>query len=104
VRILTRYIWKEVLSHALLGGVLFTFVLFMKNLDQLVEMGVRNRSSISGVVEIILFTLPNTFTYTIPMAVLVGVLLGLSAWPQTTRSWLCVLRELGFGALSGRSP
>ena len=31
MRILTRYILREVTSHALLGGALFTFVLFMRD-------------------------------------------------------------------------
>jgi len=63
VRIFTRYIWNEVLSHALLGGALFTFILFMKNLGQLLEMAARNTASLGGVAQIFLFTLPNTFTF-----------------------------------------
>ena len=38
MRILTRYILREVLSHALLGGVLFTFVLFMRDLGRILEL------------------------------------------------------------------
>ena len=49
MRILTRYIWKEVLSHALLGGVLFTFILIMKYLGQLLEMAARNSASMGSV-------------------------------------------------------
>ena len=30
LRIFTRYILREVVGYALLGGVLFTFILFMK--------------------------------------------------------------------------
>jgi LPS export ABC transporter permease LptG/LPS export ABC transporter permease LptF len=78
VRILTRYILGEILSHALIGCVIFTFILFMKELPRILEMVVRNSSSFTSVVQIVLFTLPNFFMVTIPMAVLVGVLLGLS--------------------------
>jgi LPS export ABC transporter permease LptG/LPS export ABC transporter permease LptF len=78
VRILTRYILGEILSHALIGGVIFTFVLFMKELPRILEMVVRNNSSFSSVVDIILFILPNFLMVTIPLAVLVGVLLGFS--------------------------
>src|SRR6185437_7276933 len=78
VRILTRYIRKEVLSHAFLGGLLFTFVLVMPNLPSLMELIVRNSASLGVVGEIFLLTLPNMLTVTIPMAVLVGILLGLS--------------------------
>jgi LPS export ABC transporter permease LptG/LPS export ABC transporter permease LptF len=78
VRILTRYILREILSHALIGCVIFTFILFMKELPRILEMVVRNSSSFASVVRIVLYTLPNFFMVTIPMAVLVGVLLGLS--------------------------
>jgi len=78
VRILTRYITGEILSHAVIGGVIFTFILFMKELPRILEMVVHNSSSFNSVVKIVLFMLPNFFMITIPMAVLVGVLLGLS--------------------------
>lgn len=95
MRILTRYILKEVLSHALLGGVLFTFVLFMKELGPLIEIAVRNSTSLGSVVEIFLLMLPNMFTLTIPMAVLVGVLLGLSR--LAADSEITAMRASGIG-------
>jgi lipopolysaccharide export LptBFGC system permease protein LptF len=75
VRILTRYILGEILSHTLIGCVIFTFILFMKELPKVLEMVVRNSSTFTSVVEVVLFMLPNFFKVTIPMAVLVGVLL-----------------------------
>jgi LPS export ABC transporter permease LptG/LPS export ABC transporter permease LptF len=95
VRILTRYIWKEVLSHALLGGVLFTFILLMKYLGQLLEMAARNSASMGSVAKIFLFLLPNTLSLTIPMAVLVGVLLGLSR--LAADSEITAMRAVGIG-------
>ena len=78
VRILTRYILGEILSHALIGCALFTFILFMPHLPQILETVVRNSSTLSNVAQIFLFTLPYLLNVTIPMSVLVGVLLGLS--------------------------
>jgi LPS export ABC transporter permease LptF/LPS export ABC transporter permease LptG len=95
VRILTRYILREVLTHAFLGGVLFTFVLFMKELGPLLELAVRNSTSSSAVVEIFLLMLPNMFTVTIPMAVLVGILLGLSR--LAADSEITAMRASGVG-------
>jgi LPS export ABC transporter permease LptG/LPS export ABC transporter permease LptF len=95
VRILTRYILKEVLTHGLLGGVLFTFVLFMKELGPLLELAVRNSTSTSTVGEIFLLMLPNMFTVTIPMAVLVGTLLGLSR--LAADSEITAMRASGVG-------
>ncbi|HEX3436376.1 MAG TPA: LPS export ABC transporter permease LptG [Pseudacidobacterium sp.] len=95
MRILTRYILKEVLSHAMIGGVLFTFVLFMKELGPLLEVAVRNSTSISTVFAIFLLMMPNMFTVTIPMAVLVGVLLGLSR--LAADSEITAMRASGVG-------
>jgi LPS export ABC transporter permease LptG/LPS export ABC transporter permease LptF len=95
VRILTRYILKEVLSHALLGGALFTFVLFMRDLPHLLELVVRNSASLGMVAEIFMLTLPNMFTVTIPMAVLVGILLGLSR--LASDSEITAMRASGVG-------
>jgi LPS export ABC transporter permease LptG/LPS export ABC transporter permease LptF len=95
VRIFTRYIWNEVVSHALLGGALFTFILFMKNIGELLEMAARNSESLGGVAKVFLFMLPNTLTLTIPMAVLVGVLLGLSR--LSADSEITAMRAVGIG-------
>ena len=78
MRILTRYILGEILSHALIGCALFTFILFMPHLPQILETVVRNSSTLSNVAQIFLYTLPYLLNVTIPMSVLVGVLLGLS--------------------------
>ncbi|MFY9938232.1 MAG: LptF/LptG family permease [Silvibacterium sp.] len=98
MRILTRYILKEVLSHAFIGGALFTFVLFMRDLPHLLELVVRNSASLGTVVEIFLLTLPNMFTVTIPMAVLVGILLGLSR--LAADSEITAMRAAGIGVWS----
>ena len=95
MRILTRYILGEISSHALLGCALFTFILFMKPLEQILEMVVRNSSSFLTVFQVFLFTLPNIFLLSIPMAVLVGVLLGLSR--LAADSEVTAMRASGFG-------
>lgn len=95
MRILRRYILGEVFSHALIGCALFTFILFMRDLGHILEILVRNSASVTNVVEIFLFTLPNTFTLTIPMAVLVGILLGLSR--LAADSEITAMRASGVG-------
>jgi LPS export ABC transporter permease LptG/LPS export ABC transporter permease LptF len=95
VRILTRYILGEILSHALIGCVIFTFILFMKELPRILEMVVHNSSTFVSVVQVVLFTLPNFFMLTIPMAVLVGVLLGLSR--LAADSEIIAVRASGLG-------
>jgi LPS export ABC transporter permease LptG/LPS export ABC transporter permease LptF len=95
VRILTRYILGEILSHALIGCVVFTFILFMHDLNHILEMVIRNSSTWVDVLEVFLFTMPNFFKVTIPMAVLVGILLGLSR--LAADSEIIAMRASGMG-------
>src|SRR5271166_1719145 len=67
----------------------------MKELPHVLEMVVHNSSSLVSVVEVILFLMPNFFMITIPMAVLVGVLLGLSR--LAADSEIIAMRASGLG-------
>ncbi len=98
MRLLTRYILREVLSYALLGGVLFTFVLFASKLGNLLEIVVRNSASLADVARLVAYSLPEVLVVTIPMAVLVGILLGLSR--LAADSEITAMRASGMGALS----
>ncbi len=95
MRILTRYILKEVLSHAFIGGAIFTFVLFIRYLPALLDLLVRNSASLGSVLKIVLYMLPDMLTVTIPMAVLVGILLGLSR--LAADSEVTAMRASGIG-------
>ena len=95
MRILTRYILGEILSHTLIGCALFTFILFMPQLPHILEIVVRSSSTWADVGEIFLFTLPNLFRVTIPMSVLVGILLGLSR--LAADSEIVAMRASGLG-------
>jgi LPS export ABC transporter permease LptF/LPS export ABC transporter permease LptG len=77
MRILDRYIVREVVRHALLGLVIFTFVLFVPKLVRLMELFVRHSGSGAQIARLFISILPGVFVFTIPMAVLIGVLLGL---------------------------
>ncbi|HEY6306763.1 MAG TPA: LptF/LptG family permease [Candidatus Angelobacter sp.] len=78
MRIFTRYILKEVLSHGLIGASVFTFVIFMRDLAQLLELIVRGSAPVPSVAQLFFLILPKILIVTIPMGVLVGTLLGLS--------------------------
>ncbi|MGC2765841.1 MAG: LPS export ABC transporter permease LptF, partial [Candidatus Acidiferrum sp.] len=77
MRLLDRYIAREVIRHAFLGLIIFTFVLFIPQLVKLMQIFVRHSGSMSQVVTLFLSVVPSVLVFTIPMAVLVGVLLGL---------------------------
>src|SRR5512140_1487346 len=95
MRILTRCILREVLSHALLAAAVFTFVIFLRDLERILEVVVRNSAPLPSVAEIFFFTLPGALTVTIPMAVLVGILIGLSR--LAADSEITAMRASGIG-------
>jgi LPS export ABC transporter permease LptF/LPS export ABC transporter permease LptG len=97
MRLLTRYILREVVSYALLGAVLFTFVLFMRDMPKILELVVRDSASLTDVLRIFAYTLPNTLTVTLPTAVLAGILLGLSR--LAADSEITAMRACGIGAV-----
>src|SRR5438105_3832368 len=95
MRILTRYILREITSHALIGAGVFTFVLFTRGLGRLLELVVRNSAPFPSVAEIFFFTVPVALIYTIPMGVLVGILIGLSR--LAADSEITAMRASGIG-------
>jgi LPS export ABC transporter permease LptG/LPS export ABC transporter permease LptF len=98
MRILTRYILREVTSHALIGAAIFTFVLFTRDLGRILELVVRASAPLPSVAEVFLFTVPVALTYTIPMSVLVGILIGLSR--LAADSEITAMRASGMGVWS----
>ncbi|HXP71857.1 MAG TPA: LPS export ABC transporter permease LptF [Candidatus Dormibacteraeota bacterium] len=77
MRLLDRYITREVASHAILGLAVFTFVFFVPQLVRLMDLIVRHSGGTWTVAKLFLCSLPPVLTFTLPMAVLVGVLIGL---------------------------
>jgi LPS export ABC transporter permease LptF/LPS export ABC transporter permease LptG len=95
MRIIDKYICKEVFSHALVGLLIFTFVLFVPKLITLMTIVVRHSASASRLGLLFLCVFPYVLTFTLPMAVLVGVLIGLGR--MSADSELIALSALGVG-------
>jgi LPS export ABC transporter permease LptF/LPS export ABC transporter permease LptG len=98
MRILTRYILREVTAHALIGAGIFTFVLFTRDLGHILELVVRASAPLPSVAQIFFFTVPMALTYTLPMSVLVGILIGLSR--LAADSEITAMRASGIGVWS----
>jgi len=98
MRILTRYILREVSAHALIGVAIFTFVLFTRDLGHILELVVRASAPLPSVAEVFSFTIPLALTYTLPMSVLVGILIGLSR--LAADSEITAMRASGMGVWS----
>ena len=95
MRILDRYIVREVFRHALLGLVVFTFVFFVPQLVRLMELFVRHSGSGARILTLFLCLFPAVFVFTVPMATLIGVLLGLGR--MSADSEIIALTALGIG-------
>src|SRR5690348_7725595 len=95
MRIFTRYILSEVLSHAAIGAAVFTFVIFLRDLERILELVVRASAPLPSVAELFFFTIPTALTITIPMGVLVGILIGLSR--LAADSEVTAMRASGIG-------
>src|SRR5215469_7672693 len=76
MRILDRYIFRETLTPTLIGLLALTFVFFSQQLGRLLEIMVRQSATVREIGELSLAIIPNVLTFTIPMAVLVGILTG----------------------------
>ena len=76
--ILTRLVFRDVASSALLGTLLLTFVLFLQRVGKLFEILVRSSAPAATVAQLFALAVPFALTFTVPLGVLVGVLISLS--------------------------
>jgi LPS export ABC transporter permease LptF/LPS export ABC transporter permease LptG len=95
MRILDKYIVREIFRHALLGLMVFTFVFFVPQLVRLMELAVRHTGNGTQVLKLFLCIMPAVLTFTVPMAVLIGVLLGLGR--MSADSEIIAMTALGIG-------
>jgi LPS export ABC transporter permease LptF/LPS export ABC transporter permease LptG len=102
MRILTRYILKEISTHSLLGLVVFTFVIFIRSLGHLLELIVRHSLPLHQMMTLFVLPIPTILVLTVPMAVLVGTLLGLSR--MSADGEVIAARATGVGLLQFIRP
>jgi lipopolysaccharide export system permease protein len=76
LKIIDRYVAREVAAPFALGVLLLTFVLVSGRLLKLTEMVVNRGVTLSDVLKLIGFLMPAFLELTFPMAVLLGVLMG----------------------------
>ena len=96
MRILQRQILKEVASHGLLGLFFFTFVLFLRDTSRLLELLLRDTGVWNSVGHLVLLAFPALLTFTIPMSVVVGILIGLSR--MASDGEVTAMRASGMGS------
>ncbi len=91
--ILSRAIFWEVVTSSVLGAVLFTFVLFLQRAGKLFETLVRSAAPPLTVLHLFALAVPFTFSFTIPLGVLAGVLITLNR--MSTDAEITAMRAAG---------
>jgi LPS export ABC transporter permease LptG/LPS export ABC transporter permease LptF len=77
MRILSRYVFREIVSSALLGTLLATFVIFLRSVDKYFELLIRSSAGIGTTLWLFALALPPVLPLSVPFGVLVGILIGL---------------------------
>jgi LPS export ABC transporter permease LptF/LPS export ABC transporter permease LptG len=95
MRLIDRYICRQILSHSFLGLGIFTFVFFVPQLVRLMDLVVRHPGSWADIAILFLSTFPGILSLTIPMGVLIGVLIALGR--MSADSELIAMSALGMG-------
>jgi LPS export ABC transporter permease LptG/LPS export ABC transporter permease LptF len=76
MRILGRYVFREILAGTFLAIVIATFAIFLQHIGPLFELLVRSKNAVVAL-ELISFGLMQVLLLSIPFGMLVGVLIGL---------------------------
>jgi LPS export ABC transporter permease LptG/LPS export ABC transporter permease LptF len=97
-----RSLLVEMISSALLGTVLFTFVLFLRSVGKLFEPLVRGSATPEMIAYLFLLLLPPALTFTIPVGILVGALVALSR--MSADSEVTALRASGVSSRTLVAP
>ncbi|OGS24466.1 MAG: hypothetical protein A2297_07010 [Elusimicrobia bacterium RIFOXYB2_FULL_48_7] len=75
MKILTRYIYKESLKAFVTGIIVFTFVLVLNNLFQLIDLLINKGAGLLVVLQLVVYLVMTLFSITIPMSLLFSVLM-----------------------------
>ncbi|MCZ6669444.1 MAG: LptF/LptG family permease [Acidobacteria bacterium] len=97
MRLIHKYIFREVLSPTLIGAGAYTSVVLMNRIFQLVELAIQKSIPALTVLKLILFSMPRLLALTIPMSILLGVLVGIGR--LAADSEVIAMRASGIGRL-----
>ena len=75
--ILNRYIFREILYPFLMTLFVFTFVLIMGRILSLVDLMINKGVNFSDILKLILYLMPALMLFTIPLALIIAILIGI---------------------------
>ncbi len=102
MRILTKYILKETLASFALAIFLFTFILLMDRIFDMINMVINKGVGFLTIARLLSYTLPFTLTLSLPMATLLAILLSLGRLNQDNE--ITAIKASGVSTLRLMSP
>ena len=95
LKLVDRYILKDILPAFLLGLLVYSFLLLMNQILLLSEVLITKSVSLSVVLSLLFYLVPSVLAFTLPMSVAVGILAGLSR--LSSDSEIIAFKTLGVG-------
>jgi LPS export ABC transporter permease LptG/LPS export ABC transporter permease LptF len=102
MKILTRYILKEMIGPTLLGFGFYTFIILMKSLFDFAGMIIRRSLPAHTVGKLLLLSLPHIVVLTVPMSLLFGILIAIGR--LSSDSEIIAMRALGISTSTIYKP
>ena len=93
LKLIDRYILKEVGPPFFLGLLIYSFVLLMNQLLQFPDLFISRGVTLADTLKLLVYLVPAILAFTVPMGVLMGILAGLSR--MSSDSEVTALRTLG---------
>lgn len=84
LKLFDRYVLKEIVPPFALGLLVYTFVLLMNQILILSEYFIDRGVPLKTVLSLLFYLIPSVLAFTVPMAVLMGILAGLSRMSSDT--------------------
>ncbi len=102
MRILSRYVFREILSSSFLGMSLATAIIFLQGVGKIFEILVRGAPKPETILYLFALSLPPLLPLTIPFGVLVGILVGVGR--MATDGEITAMRAAGCSSRSVVPP
>lgn len=102
MRLLTRYVFRELVPPTLIGFGFYTFIILVRTLFDLAELVIQQSLPTSTIGSLLLTAIPHIVVLTLPMALLVGILIAIGR--LSSDSEIIAMRSAGIPASSVYRP
>ena len=102
LRRINRIIYQEVIPPGILAFVVLTFVVFSREFGRLTELLIKKNADGLTILQVVVYLLPSILVFTVPIAFLVGALIGFSR--LSSESEIVAMRAGGVSLLQILTP